>query len=346
MFDKEQYSEIIEKYGSAPRIASAEELAYVAESYFRLNNLTDASRYADMALHKSAKCAQALYVKGATSGAAGNYADALRNLQEAVSLAPKNAQYYTGLGDVYFAQENYSEALANYRKAISLPEPSEKAYYMIAAVHADRDEVKQALDTFYIARSKVVKDKELYATILYNIGKMEYDAGNYKGASVAYQELTEYFPDDYYSYEKLVECYNILGYYTRADLTERKLYDAYQNGQLWTTGIADKFCIDHFTAGDKEVSAYERYETSPCRTVDKYLFYIVGADGNIDSMITLEYTPSAEEGKPGRYDPIMFRGSDKYGFNIVYDGDMSYQSLRSSVIDLVEGKTEMIPYAK
>lgn len=346
MFEKGLYTEIIEEYGNTPRTSSAEELSYVAESYIRLNDFPNASRYADMAIQKDARSARALYVKGSISSANGNHTQGIADIQKAINLAPKQAEYYTGLGDIYFAQDDYTKALANYRKAVNLPDPSEKAFYMIGAVYANQDNVKQALDTFYVAKSKIEKDRELYVTVLNNIGKIEFDNQNYRDASEAYRELTEYFPDDYYSIEKLVECYNALGYYSRADVSKAKLYNAYRQGELWNTSIADMFCIDHFAVGNKDVSAYERFEVSPCRTITKYIFYVADKDGRIDSTITLEFTPAEEEGKAGRFDPVMQKGTDKYGFNVVYDGNLAYTTLQSVVKDIIDGKVDPKPYVK
>lgn len=346
MFEKGLYTEIIEEYGNTPRTSSAEELSYVAESYIRLNDFINAAKYADMAIQKDAKSSRALYVKGSISSANGNHAQGIADMQKAINLAPKQAEYYTGLGDIYFAQDDYTKALANYRKAVSLPNPSEKAFYMIGAVYANEDNVKLALDTFYVAKSKIEKDKELYVTVLNNIGKIEFDNKNYKDASEAYRELTEYFPDDYYSLEKLVECYNALGYYSRADVSKAKLYTAYQQGELWDTSIADMFCVDHFIVGDKEVSAYERFEVSPCRTITKYIFYVADKEGIIDSTINLEFTPAEEEGKAGRFDPVMLKGSDRFGFNVLYDGNLAYTTLLSAVKDIIDGKVEPKPYVK
>ncbi|MDR1883089.1 MAG: tetratricopeptide repeat protein [Prevotella sp.] len=340
MFESGLYAEIIEQYGNTPRISSAGELSYVAESCLRLNDLTNASGYADMAVRKDAKCAQAFYVKGLINSAGGNYAQGITDLQKAISLDPKQSDYYAELGDIYFAQDDYTKALVNYRKAVNLPDPSEKAFYMIGAVHASRDDVKQALDTFYVAKSKIEKDRELYVTVLNNIGKIEFDNRDYKNACEAYRELTEYFPDDYCSFEKLVECYNALGYYERADICKAKLYTAYRQGELRLTGITDMFCTGHFSAGDKDVSAYERFEESSCHTIVKYIFYVADKDGGIDSIVSFEYTPAGEDGKSGRFVPVMLKGADKYGFNLAYDGNPTYGALQSMVKDIVEGKVE------
>ena len=338
LFMNEQYQEIIDEYAGKPRTLSAEDLSYVAKAYFRLNDVENASKYTDLALQKDTKCAYAYYAKGVISNAAGDHSKALVNLEKAIELAPKQGEYYTTIGDIYFAQEDYNNALSNYRKAVKVNTSSEKAYYMVGAVYAHQNDIKNALDTFYVAKSKIIKDKELYVTVLYNIGKMEYDNKNYKSAVEAYQELIEYFPDDYYSLEKLVECYNILGYYGRADIPKHKLYAAYEKGLLLPTSISDMFCIDRFMIGSKEISAYERYQSPSCQPFVKNIFYVANDDGNIESAIHLEYIPSTSEGEKGNYKPIFIKDSKRYSYNLTFDESVKYSTLQSTIKDIIDGK--------
>jgi len=346
MYDNEQYQEIINQYAATPRTLSADELTYVAQSYLKLDDLTNAQKYADQAIQKDAKNARAFYVKGVINNMTGYYIQALTNLQKAIAISPRQSEYFTELGDAYLAQDNYVEALMNYRKAIKLPNPSEKAFYMIGAVYAGRDDMKNALDTFYVAKSKVVKDKELYVTLLYNIGKIEYDNKNYKKAVESYQELIEYFPDDYYSMEKMIQCYNALGYFARADVAKRKLYTAYEEGMLASTSMSDMFCIDRFNVESKEVSVYERFEEPTCRTFIKNIFYVANPNGNIESSIMLEYIPAEEQDAKGSYRLVMEKDNMRHTFNTTMDETIKYATLQSLITDIVNGKITPTPEVK
>lgn len=339
LFDNEQYQEIVNRYAGTPRTLSADELTYVARSYSQLGDLHNAKKYVDMAIKKDSKNAKAYYTRGTFNNTTGNYIEALGDLQQAIMLAPKQAEYYTELGDVYLSQDNYPEALMNYRKAVKLPQPSEKAYYMIGAVYAGRNDLEKALDTLYVAKSKIVKDKELYVTLLYNIGKIEYDKKNYKKAVEAYQELIEFFPDDYYSIEKVVQCYNAQKAYDRADDVKTKLYVAHNEGLLSSSSMSDMFSIDNFLVGEKEISAYERFEEPSCRaTFAKNIFYVVGKNGNIESTIFLEYNMPEIEGTPGQYQLVMEKDAKRYTYNVVFDEGIRYGMLQPYIIDVVSGK--------
>lgn len=345
MFDNELYQEIVDKYATTPRTLSAEDLSYVSQAYLLVGETDNASKYAALAVQKDAGCSRAFYVKGIVDNAKGEMKPAEEALKKAITLSPNKAEYYTALGDVYFSQDIYQSAMDNYRKAVSQKESSENAYYMIGLIYANEDDTVNALDAFYTAKNKVVKNKELYTTILYNIAKLEFDNNNYQKAAESYQELTEYFPDDFYSYEKLVECFNALENYSKADKYKERLYDAYAKGLLQPTSIFDMFCIDHFSVADKNITAYERFEEPTCRPLIKNIFYVADKEnGNILSTIYMEFTPSADGGGAGSYSFIELRKDNRYTFNVIYDGNVTYSTLKNGVKDIVTGKTEAVPY--
>lgn len=340
MFDSELYQAIINHYAGTPRTLSADELTYVARSYYQLEDMPNAKKYVDMAIQKDPKFANAYYIRATFSNTTGDYRQALVDLQQAILLSPKQAEYYTELGDVYLSQDNSSEALINYRKATKLPQPSEKAYYMIGAVYAGRNEMDKALDTFYVAKTKIVKDKELYVTLLYNIGKIEFDKKDYKKAVRTYEDLIEFFPDDYYSMEKIVQCYNAQKAYDQADNAKVKLYTAYQQSLLSSSSMSDMFCIDNFTVGDKEVSAYERFEEPSCHSVFiKYIFYVADKAGNIESTIFLEYHQAEKEDAAGQYQLVMEKDGKRHSYSsVIFDESIRYETLLPYIVDAVSGK--------
>lgn len=340
LFDKGFYQEIVDQYAGKPRSLSADELSCVAEAYFHLDDMDNASKYADMAIRKSSKSAKAYYVKGMLLGSTDNTAQALTNLKNAVSLSPDYADAYTAMADIYYTQDNITLALDNYRKAVSLTPPSEKAFYMIGVIYAGKEDFKNALDTFYVAKSKIVKDKELLVTVLYNIGKMEFDFGRYTKSVEAYEELISYFPDDYYSYEKIVQCYNALGLYDHANTYKARLYDAYKAGQLAATSIADNFCTDQFKVGSMDVFAYERYEEASCQPFVKNIFYVMNDAGEVDSSIFMEYTPSTGDTTKGEYKFAMIKGITRYTFDRTFPVNISYAGLRPYVEDIIIGKVQ------
>ncbi len=337
MYENEQYQEIIDQYAGKPRSLSVTELIYVAQSYLQFEDLESATIFIQMATQKDPKSALAYYVDGIVTNMIGNHQQAINKFRTAIKLSPPdNSDYYIALGDVYYVQEKYNEALAEYEKALKVSNPSEKSYYMLGVAYMGIDDHKRALDAFYEAKKKVVKDKELYVTILYNIGKTEYDNKQYKAASEIYNELIEYFPDDYYSIEKLIQCYNAIGDYDNAGKNKAILYKAYSNGYLDDSSLADMFGIEHFPVGNMSVAGYERYESITDEVVVKNIFYVLDNTGSIESAIYLEYTPAPDGKISGNV--IMTKGSERYSCGVKFSDQISYGVLKQSIIDIVSGK--------
>ncbi|MBB4035692.1 tetratricopeptide (TPR) repeat protein [Dysgonomonas hofstadii] len=336
MYENEQYQEIIDQYAGKPRSLSVTELIYVAQSYLQFEDLESATIFIQMATQKDPKSALAYYVDGIVTNMIGNHQQAINKFRTAIKLSPDNSDYYIALGDVYYVQEKYNEALAEYEKALKVSNPSEKSYYMLGVAYMGIDDHKRALDAFYEAKKKVVKDKELYVTILYNIGKTEYDNKQYKAASEIYNELIEYFPDDYYSIEKLIQCYNAIGDYDNAGKNKAILYKAYSNGYLDDSSLADMFGIEHFPVGNMSVAGYERYESITDEVVVKNIFYVLDNTGSIESAIYLEYTPAPDGKISGNV--IMTKGSERYSCGVKFSDQISYGVLKQSIIDIVSGK--------
>jgi tetratricopeptide (TPR) repeat protein len=332
MFEEDQYQEIIDLYANNSQTLSSEDLMYIAQSYMNLGDMQNGLIYANMATSKEINNARAYFITGVLYNANGDYNNAKKSLEKAIELAPEEANYYAALGDSYYGQENDEEALFYYKKA-TLPEPaSEKAFFMIATIYATQGKEDESLNAFYTAKAKIVNDKELYVTALYNIGKMEYDKGSYQKAIDAYNDLLSYFPDDYYSYEKLVQCYYGLNQIGKANLQKTKLYTAYKNGLLESTSISDQFRFDQFKIGNKEIVAYERYEEFASKPIVKRIFYVVDSDGNINATI-LQMTTSKDN-----YTFTMTKNGTEYTYADEVSGPTpKYTSLKAYISDIITG---------
>lgn len=333
MFEEDQYQSIIDLYANNPEVLSSEDLMYIAQSYMSLGDIQNGLTFANRATQKESNNARTYFVTGVLYNADGNYDNAIKVLEKAITLAPKEANYHAALGDSYYGQEKHEDALLHYKKATNLKPASEKAFFMIASIYATEKKDDESLKAFYKAKDKIANDKELYVTVLYNIGKMEYDKGSYKKAINAYNDLISYLPDDYYSYEKLIQCYYGLNQMDKADKEKAKLYAAYKNGYLEPTSIFDRFCFDHFKIGDKEVVAYERYEDYIYDPIVKRIFYVVDNLGNV---ITTIYQNSIT------YNRYNFT-TTKNGIEYTYTDEAlglypKYSALKAFISDIVTNK--------
>lgn len=295
LFEAEEYEAIIERYAGQPRVLSADELVYVAKAYYKLDDVPNSKTYLDLALRKDAKCPQAYYFKGVIAFEERSLDEAANQLKKALAINPAEGKYYTYLGEIYEEKGDYNKAFEFYNKALQQPQPSERTYFMIASAYALINDMEKSLQAFYTAKQYIVKDKELYASVLYNIGDMEFNRKNYDKAIDAYKELIEFFSDDYQSYTKLVQSYNALGDYKTADFYKKILYKAHKRGELDSTELAKMFCVEQFTVGDKMISVYEYFDndSKSCDTtssfVPVYQFYILNSNDDIESTLEFGY---------------------------------------------------------
>ncbi|MFV0536162.1 MAG: tetratricopeptide repeat protein [Dysgonomonas sp.] len=339
MFEEEQYQGIIDLYTNNSGILSSEDLMYIAQAYMNLGDIQNGLTYANMATQKESNNARSYFVTGVLYNANEDYNNAIKTLEKAITLAPGEANYYTALGDAYYGLERHEEALLYYKKAVLLKPVSEKAFFMIATIYASQNKENESLNAFYKAKANIVNDKELYVTVLYNIGKMEYDKGSYLKAIKAYNDLISYFPDDYYSYEKLVQCYYGLNQIGKANLQKAKLYTAHKNSLLESTSISDQFCFDQFKIGDKEVIAYERYEEFSSKPIVKRIFYVVDNYRNVSATI-LQNSISKNS-----YTFTMTKNGTEYTYADEVSGlNPKYNSLKAFISDIVTNKLTAVSF--
>lgn len=336
LFKEEQYQQIINIYAPQASSLSAEELMYVAESYMYLGDSQNGLKLAELAFQKDKQDSRIYFVTGVLYNNEGEYNKAINKLEEAIKRSPKESNYYAALGDSYFGLEDYDKALLNYKKATNLNPPAEKAYFMIASIYANQNKEKEALDAFYTAEKRITKDKEMYVTTLYNIGKIEFDNKAFDKAAKTYSELLTYLPDDFYSSEKLIQCYNILGEYDKANNEKASLYKAYSDSKLMGSSISNEFCFDQFVVDSKEVIAYERYQSKSEKAFVKYTFYVINGDGNIEYSLTLEDTPSSDNKRILVVAKNM--GNERSKYNIEFSNTVGYSTIKPYIIDIISGK--------
>lgn len=290
LYAEELYYDIIKGYASKDmKKMTDDELLYVGWSFYMLNELEKADAYVSKLLKRVSRNSSAHQLKGLILVTEGKSEQALPSFIKAIELDPTQGKYYTDAGNAYRDMEDLDKAIEYYKKGIAANKPSEQAYFMLADIYDYKGEHKQALATFYDAKKNIRKEQELYATVLYNIGTIEMDKGNFSQAIVAFNELAEYFPDDYMTYSRLVQCCYALGDYEIGDTYKSVLYEAYESGLLTDGEFAEKFCVDIFKVGDKIVSAYEYFHSvnDAVKEADSpiFVFYVVNSLGLVESEI-------------------------------------------------------------
>lgn len=349
IFESEQYYEIINKYAPKPKKdLSLDELIYVGWAYYMFGEIDKAKEYSDIALKKGDQNATVYYLKGLIDLSKKKTDEALEAYEKAIKLDMSVGNYYTAVGNIYMDKGDIQKAIDYYNLGITVSKPSEQAYYMLADTYAGIGDKEKALKSFYEAKAQVQKDKELYATILYNIGTMEMDRKKYKKAIVAFSELIEYFPDDYYTHTSLVQCCYALQDYIMGDMYKDNLYIAYQNGTLTGSEFADKFCVDNFMIDSKMVSCYEYFQSTTfedAENVPIYIFYVVNPNGMIEAELRYNYIADRNEDK-GSFELTAHRVDTGELSSIIFDKDQSYIDLKMIVENGIDADYKLVSTAK
>lgn len=334
LFAEEQYYDLIGKYAQKEREKMTnDELLYVGWSLYMLNESGRAEKYIEDLLKRQPKNAMAHYVHALIDISENKIDDGLNSILKAIELDSLQGKFYTEAANIYRDKEKTDTAIDYYKKGISAKNPSEQAYFMLADIYDYIGKHGEALKTFYDAKEHVKRDQELYATILYNIGTMEMDAKNYRNAIVAYNELVVYFPDDYLTYTRLIQCCYALGDYEVGNTYKEVLFDAYANGLLTDGEFSEMFCIDNFTVGDKGVSAYEFFQTAgtedPRKETPIYVFYVINAKGMIEAEIKYSLMNDSADETP--YVLTIFRTDKGEKRKAEFGKDMNYPDLKEYI---------------
>lgn len=340
LFAEEQYYDLIGLYAQKERIKMTnDELLYVGWSLYMLNESGRAEKYIEDLLKRQPKNAMAHYVHALIDISVDKVEDGLKSVLKAIELDSLQGKFYTEAANIYRDKDNIDTAIEYYKKGIKANYPSEQAYFMLADVYDYTGKHAEALKIFYDAKDHVKRDQELYATILYNIGTMEMDAKNYRNAIVAYNELVVYFPDDYLTYTRLIQCCYALGDYEIGNSYKEVLFDAYANGLLTDGEFSEMFCIDNFTVGDKSISAYEYFQVAGDADSGKetqiYVFYVVNAKGIIEAEIKYSLMNDAADKTP--YVLTVFRADKGETVKVEFEKDLAYPTLKDYISAGVSG---------
>ncbi|TCN67604.1 tetratricopeptide repeat protein [Acetobacteroides hydrogenigenes] len=334
--DSKQFDKIIEQYASNAKEYSAKALYYIGQAYYMKEDDNNCIKFMDLSITKDSTDPAPYYIKASTLNYMRKYNDAIKCFQIAIKLKPNDAEFYSGLGDSYYQLENYDLAVESYKKATEQKNCQERPFSMIAQIYYDTKQNEKALDAFYIAKSKIDNESDLYINALFNIGLLESLKGNYDKAEPAFIELIQLDSTDYHSYAKLIQVYYHRKEYDKAKLYKDKLYKAHDKGEL-KDNMKDMFCFDQFKWDNFLIQVFERYENvNKGKIYNKHLFYVINNAGDIILRVQTEFSPiSIELGGP-KYLLCANKGDTHYNSGIGFSDDLKYDDLKSAAIKLFE----------
>lgn len=130
---------------------------------------------------------------------------------------------------------------------------------------------------------------------LYNLGLMNYLAGDYSGAIKNWKALRDINPGDWQVTEKLVQAYWGAGNSESANLEIAKLRAARESGNYPKLNEKDFFICDQFEIGNIRVFALEYYELTGNSPI-AWKFLLQSGDQTLDSSIAVASHSSPSEG--------------------------------------------------
>lgn len=335
--ESNQYDEAI-RYASQQSELSAPALYYLGLAYYMKEDDANCLKFMELSIDKNNKDARPYYIKANTFNYMGKYNDAIPLFKTAIALNENDARYYSGLGDSYYQLKQYDMALQAFKKASEMPDAPDHALLMMPQLYSDLSQPDKALAESYNIKSRISRQGGGYNQVMFNIGLMEINSGNYDKAEVALKELTEQDPSDYQAYTKLIQiCYHRKEY-DKAKPYRDKLYEAYKNGELKNT-LKDMFCFDQFKWNDKLVQVFERYQEGPSdRIYNKHLFYIVDKNDKLEFRIQTEYSPISIALGGAKYLLCASINEVHVNYGIGINDDFKYEDLKNTVIKILEKK--------
>lgn len=337
LYDNQKYDEIIDSHAAKAKKYPAKAIYYIGMAYYMKADDNNCVKYMDMSIDKDPSDPDAHYIKGMTYNYLGQFENAIKSFNKAIELNNTSGDYYSGLGDSYLSLDKLDKALEAYQKATEQENAPDRPFSMIPQIYNSLNQKDKALEAFYIAKNKISKETDSYINVLYNIGLFELLAKNYEKAEIAFTELVELAPNDYHSYAKLIQIHYARKQYDQAEPFKKKLYDAYSKGLL-KGNMKDMFCFDQFNWNDKLIQVFERFAEPEGELYYKHLFYVVNKDGEIEYRIQTENSViSVELGGP-KYVLGMEKGATHSTFNVGFNEDFNYDDLKSTVIEILEGK--------
>lgn len=259
LFNNGQYQKVIALYPQLSDKDKNEEMSYLLGlSYYRTEDYTNALIYLNDALEKGKNTADLMYHRGMSNFYLGRISESKKDLTKTILLEPKSSFYYKEKALIYFNNNEYDTAIMLLNTATTLEKPDDHALYLRGVVYADMGKFDEALYAYSIALDKMSEKSGYKLQTLYDMGRIEQARGNYGASNVAFLQIIEVAPTDFYSIQELVQNYHALGMHEEATKYKQRLYDGY-NKRLLPPDINRNYCFEDFIYNQYHVIAYENY---------------------------------------------------------------------------------------
>ena len=337
LYDSQQYTKIIELYGSKNIDHPATSYYQIGFAYYMKEDDSNCMKYMDMSIQKDPKQIAPYFIKGSALNYSGRFEEAAVVFEEALKLNANDTQCLAGLGDSYYSLNKHDLALKAYIKASEQINSDDRPFSMIAQIYSDLGDNDKALEAYYNAKSKISKETDSYVNALYNIGLFESFKGNFVKAEPVFLEIIELHPEDYRAYSKLIQTYYRQKQYDKAKLYKAKLYEAYQKGEL-KDDLKDMFCFDQFKWKDYNILVFERFEENEKskNIYNKHIFYVQNNKNETVFRVQTEFSPIAMELESFKYMLCASKDGVHYNSGLGFNDDFDYEVLKTEAIKMME----------
>lgn len=337
--DQENYERIVSDYSENIDGYSIDALILLAEAHYFLDQDADCDRVINMVLKAEPENTDALYLKASNLFYIDEFEEALKYYKQILEIDPEHVEVYIDKGYCHLGLDNANKALDYFQQATEHTTGNAlgRAYFMIGEIQYNQKDYKKALEAYYLAKNKFEEKTDLYYENIYSIGYIEHELNNYQNAETAYKELLNDFPKNYSIHPRLIRIYYKTKEYDKADELRTLLYKAHENEEL-DEDDNDSFCFDIFEYKDKNIYAYERYQTEGGFIYYKHIFYVVNQEGDLDYTVQTEFSAISEEMGGNKYLLGKTEGPDHYTFNMGFDDDFKYKDLKKAVTRVIDGK--------
>ncbi|MGE3466172.1 MAG: tetratricopeptide repeat protein [Pyrinomonadaceae bacterium] len=181
--------------------------------------------------------------------------------------------------------------------------------------------------------------------ILYNAGFAAMLSKEFVIAAELLNSVKKLDPDDWQVRAKLIQVFQALGKIPERDREREELIALWKKGSNEELKEQIEFCRERFTAGGRDVMAFELFEFKGPRGM-RYIFRVINESGNEDHRISLgsyDMTNAIwqETSKPKpkkgvrlfHLDGYFPNGHATYG---MFPGEPTYEETRKLVVDILE----------
>ena len=343
LYTQKDYSTLI-TYAEKPDSLSGEDLFYIGQAFFQLEEDLRAVEMFDKTLEKGLDEDFVYLYKGLCLRFNKQYDDAIESFHFAIEKNPFSQKNHTELGNTYYLQEAYDSALVHFYRARELPYELGDPYMKIPNIFMLQEDYNKALEECKISSELIDTDDPAYLDLRFQTGLLASALGlSYDNSVAIFEEVIRMDPENFDRYPEVIQAYYALGEFGKGDSLIQVLKREYEKENLPERMQEYGFVlVDEFTWNDKPIAVFKHFK-EPAEMLDYiYEAYILSEDGqSIEKRIMTEKTFQLDENSAKH----LLCGKDKGGSHYTYGYGWStdtieYPSFKEAMMGVLNGEVQ------